>query len=100
MESRTRLRCIDAGLPHPRPQFTIRVGRSTYRLDLAWPEYKIGLEYESGDWHTGVAAANRDNPRHNVVTHVGWTMFYATAPQVYRSPQVFTAPILRAIASA
>ncbi|HEY5855042.1 MAG TPA: type IV toxin-antitoxin system AbiEi family antitoxin domain-containing protein [Aldersonia sp.] len=97
MESRTRLRCLDAGLPRPVPQFKVTVRGKLYRLDGAWPEHRIGLEYESGEWHTGGDAASRDNPRHNGVTDLGWTMFYATAPQVYRAPHTFTEPILRTV---
>lgn len=97
MESRTRLRCIDAGLPHPVPQFNIRVAGRLYRLDLAWPQFRIGLEYESGEWHTGSAATSRDNARHNALTNLGWTMFYATSDQVYRHPRAFTDPIRECI---
>jgi hypothetical protein len=100
MESRTRLRCIDADLPRPVPQFEVWAGRMRYRLDLAWPEARIGLEYESTEWHTGAAAMSRDNPRHNALTNLGWTMFYATADEVYRRPEAFTSPIRRALASA
>ena len=97
MESRTRMRCLDAGLPRPVPQCKVWVGGRLYRLDLGWPEYRIGLDYESGDWHTGAAAASRDNPRHNGLTDIGWTMYYATGGQVYRAPHMFTDPILRAV---
>ena len=91
------MRCLDAGLPRPVPQCKVWVGGRLYRLDLGWPGYRIGLDYESGDWHTGAAAASRDNPRHNGLTDIGWTMYYATGGQVYRAPHMFTDPILRAV---
>ncbi len=97
MESRTRLRCIDAGLPRPEPQLEVRVGNSVRFLDLGWRDHKVGLEFESGEWHTGVAAATRDNPRHNLLVDDGWLMFYAIGSQVYRQPQAFTEPVRRAI---
>ena len=97
MESRTRLRCIDADLPLPTPQVVVRFRGVERRLDLAWPQWRIGLEYDSTQWHTGIDAATRDNPRHNWLAEQGWQMFYATAAQVFRAPEQFTEPIRRAI---
>ncbi|TSD93935.1 type IV toxin-antitoxin system AbiEi family antitoxin domain-containing protein [Skermania sp. ID1734] len=97
MESRTRLRCIDAGLPHPEPQLEIWADGTLRRVDLGWREYRIALEYESGTHHSGAAATTRDNARHNWLINQGWTVFYATATQVYRSPEEFTEPIRRAM---
>lgn len=97
MESRTRLQCIDGGLPHPEPQVILWQNGIERRIDLGWPEWKIGLEYESGLWHTGGQAASRDNPRHNWLMDEGWLMFYAVAPQVYFRPYEFVDPIRRAI---
>lgn len=97
MESRTRLHCIDAGLPHPRPQLEVATPDGTRRLDLGWPQYRIGLEYDSVAWHSGLHAAARDNARHNHLATQGWIIFYATALDVLHQPQLFTEPIRRAI---
>ena len=53
-ESWTRLRLIDAGFPRPNPQFIItnRHGREIYRLDLAYPEQQIAIEYDGIEFHT------------------------------------------------
>lgn len=98
MESRTRMRCIDAGLPHPEPQVLVSADGTVRRPDLGWKKWKIGLDYESLEWHTGANAASRDNPRHNWLTNLGWLMFYVGPSQVYRCPESFTDPIRRAIA--
>ncbi|MFI6047592.1 hypothetical protein ACIA8C_38660 [Nocardia sp. NPDC051321] len=97
MESRTRLRCIDAGLPHPQPQLEVSTPDGPRRLDLGWPQHRIGLEYDSIAWHSGLHAAARDNARHNHLTTEGWTIFYATALDVLHQPELFTDPIRRAI---
>lgn len=97
MESRTRLRCIDAGLPHPQPQLEVATPDGPRRLDLGWPQHRIGLEYDSIAWHTGLHAAARDNARHNHLATEGWTIFYATALDVLHQPELFTDPIKRAI---
>ncbi len=36
MESRSRLRCLDGGLPAPEPQIEVRASGHRYRLDLGW----------------------------------------------------------------
>ncbi|MEU7765373.1 type IV toxin-antitoxin system AbiEi family antitoxin domain-containing protein [Nocardia sp. NPDC049190] len=100
MESRTRLRCIDAGLPPPEPQIPIQTRNGLRRIDLGWRRWRVGLEYDSAEWHSGQAATQRDNPRHNWLTAEGWTIYYATATDVYHHPHHFTAPIHRAIARA
>ncbi|WP_194819234.1 hypothetical protein [Nocardia sp. XZ_19_385] len=97
MESRMRLRCLDAGLPHPEPQYEVWTPTGLRRLDLGWPDWRLGLEYDSATWHSGPAAALRDNPRHNWLTTTGWTIQYATAPDVYHHPHHFTEPIRHAI---
>ena len=101
MESRTLLRCLDAGLPIPEQQIYVPIPFGTNRwLDLGWRKWKIGLDYDSTEWHTGQAAASRDNPRHNWLTRHDWTMYYATPQMVYHSPEDFTGPILDHIAAA
>ena len=51
-ESWLRLRLVEAGLPRPVPQISIRdaTGREVYRLDLGYPEQRVGVEYD-GDAH-------------------------------------------------
>ncbi|WP_330233056.1 hypothetical protein OHA40_11590 [Nocardia sp. NBC_00508] len=97
MESRARLCCIDAGLPPPEPQLEVPTSDGLRRIDLGWRQWRIGLEYDSAAWHSGHDAAMRDNPRHNWLTTEGWTIYYATATDVYHHPHHFTAPIRCAI---
>ncbi|WP_051022120.1 type IV toxin-antitoxin system AbiEi family antitoxin domain-containing protein [Nocardia pneumoniae] len=97
MESRARLCCIDAGLPPPEPQLEVPTRDGLRRIDLGWRHWRIGLEYDSAAWHSGPNAAMRDNPRHNWLTTEGWTIYYATAADVYHHPHHFTAPIRCAI---
>ncbi|MCP2277102.1 hypothetical protein [Nocardia amikacinitolerans] len=93
MESRARLRCIDAGLPRPEPQVEVSTRNGLRRLDLGWPEWRIGLEYDSATWHSGEAAAVRDDRRHNWLSADGWTVYYATATDVYQRPENFIEPL-------
>lgn len=85
-ESRLRLRCHDAGLPPPTPQFPVMDSRGRPRrwLDLAWEEAKVGLEYDGEVGHSGRQNLRSDRRRHNFLQHDGWAMFYATDLDVYR----------------
>jgi hypothetical protein len=50
-ESKLRVRLTLVGLPLPIPQFRVHsCGRFVARLDLAWPEKRVGCEYD-GEWH-------------------------------------------------
>jgi hypothetical protein len=59
MESRLRLVLVSGGLPRPVTQFEVRSGGVFIaRLDLAYPERRLGVEYE-GDHHRGRGASSR-----------------------------------------
>lgn len=62
------------GLPKPVPQFQIfdPLGRFVARVDAAIVEWKVALEYESVQEHTGKAALFRDTPRRRKLTRLGW----------------------------
>jgi len=64
-ESWTRLRLVDAGFPRPVPQYSItdRHGREIYRLDLAYPELRIAIEYDGREFHTDQQDAAHDEER-------------------------------------
>lgn len=78
-ESWTRLACIRFGLPRPVTQVKI-VGKNgrTYFLDLAWPEFRVGLEYDGADFHSGENLGG-DRRRLNSVTGNRWTIFSMTS---------------------
>ena len=51
-ETRVRLLIGRSRLPAPVAQFRILVeGRFVARVDFAWPEHKVALEYD-GLWHS------------------------------------------------
>jgi hypothetical protein len=53
-ETWLRLRIVDAGFPFPRPQleFLDHRGRVIARLDLAYPEIKLAMEYDGAAYHS------------------------------------------------
>jgi hypothetical protein len=61
------------GLPEPRRQVEVRYrGRVVATLDGGWPEWKVGYEYDSDEFHTGrVRTASASARRHHVAA-AGW----------------------------
>ncbi len=100
MESRSRLRCIDGGLPPPDLQIDVRGGGRCHRLDMGWRKQKVGLEYDSLAFHGDHSSLRYDRERHNWLTAEGWTMVYATARQILSVPDELIAQISRALHTA
>lgn len=92
MESRTRLRVLDDGLPAP--QLQIPVG--PYRLDLGWEEFRVGVEYDGID-HLQRARQRWDLERRRYLTAAGWTILWVTDVDVYLKPRQFLAQLRLAL---
>lgn len=71
-ESRVRVACHLAGLPHPVPQFEV-VHRGVWlgQVDLAWPEAKLVVEYE-GPHHFDGLQIVQDDGRYARLVAAGW----------------------------
>ena len=65
METRLRLVITNGGLPQPRVQWPVQdeQRRTVVWLDLAYPEFGIGIEYE-GEEHTAPERVLRDISRY------------------------------------
>ena len=70
---------VDAGLPAPVQQHRVQVGRRHRRLDLAYPELKIAIEYDGWAFHSLRGAFNRDHARGNELELLGWTVLRFTS---------------------
>ncbi|BCB86821.1 DUF559 domain-containing protein [Phytohabitans suffuscus] len=99
MESRLRLLIIDAGLPPPVAQHDVRdaQGRFIGRVDLAYPRWRIAIEYE-GDHHRERAHFRQDVHRLNALRAAGWLVLRFTADDVLGHPGRTAAQIATAIA--
>lgn len=86
-ESHVRLVLIDAGLPAPEPQVWIcdDHGVGIFRLDLAYRDKRVGLEYD-GASHLSRDRLRADRQRMNWLAQRGWTMRYFTDDDLYRRP--------------
>ena len=94
METRTRLLLVLAGLPLPLVQFDVydAAGRFVARVDLAYPQIKLAIEYD-GDHHRERSTFRRDVARLNALRLCGWTVLRFTADDVLRHPAKVVAQV-------
>lgn len=87
MESEARLAMHDGGLPPPVLQYEIidRNGRG-WRLDFAWPDDQVAVEYDGFDWHSNPEALTRDRQKRSALRELGWSMLSIVADDVRRRP--------------
>jgi very-short-patch-repair endonuclease len=99
MESQLRLLLHDAGLPRPTAQYEVRLpmGRFIARVDLAYPQWRIAIEYE-GDHHRERDTFRRDISRYNALRAAGWLTLRFTADDVIRQSRQLTQTVRVAIA--
>jgi hypothetical protein len=91
-ESVLRLRIIDAGFPRPEAQIEILApdGRVLYRIDLGYPQLRIGIEYDGEDHHGTRAQQQHDEARRrDLGRRFGWTVHgYGRGAVLGRRPGV------------
>jgi very-short-patch-repair endonuclease len=79
-------------VPEPQVWVLDSTGRRAYRIDLAYRERRVGLEYD-GRSHLTLARLNADRSRMNWLGARGWAMRYFTARDVYRTPALVVAEV-------
>ena len=97
METRLRLLIVDAGLPRPQVQWVVQdeLARTAVWLDLAWPEYKIGIEYE-GEVHATPEVVLRDAGRYTRLVDRDWRIYRYTKYDVHSERERIVAELARA----
>ena len=83
METRIRLALVLGGLPAPVVQHRVLGG--AYRLDLAYPQVLLAIEYDGAE-HRRADRALRDLEREAVLTRLGWTVLRFDARTVLAEP--------------
>ena len=78
-ESWVRVACVRAGLPAPVPQFdVVEGGEFLGRVDFAWPEQRLIVEYE-GAYHFDELQIRRDDGRYQRLLAAGWRVIRLSA---------------------
>jgi hypothetical protein len=74
-ESWTRMAILDAGLPAPDLQYSVRVdGRELYRLDMAYVRERIAVEYDGVRFHDSAEQREYDRVRRQWLRAHGWAI--------------------------
>lgn len=88
-ETRTRLLLVAAGCPTPQTQIVVvdEHGSFVGRIDMGWPEWKVGVEYDGPQhWNDPVQHA-RDIDRLAGLAAQGWTIIRVSSELLrFRSP--------------
>lgn len=84
---------MDAGLPLPDLQYSVRVGDHRYRLDMAYPDLKIAIEADGFAVHGERSAFENDRRRQNDLVLAGWQVLRFTWRQICREPEQVVAAI-------
>ena len=79
-------------------QYEVRdgVGFFVARLDLAYPERRLGVEYE-GDHHRGRSVFAHDLRRINALKLLGWRVLRFGAADVFGQPDRIVAQVRAAL---
>jgi hypothetical protein len=98
METRSRLVLVLRGLPRPELQYRVFDGSGEFiaRLDMAYPELQLAMEYD-GRGHLEAWQQASDARRLNALDAAGWSVLRFTASDVLRTPDRMAAHIQDAI---
>jgi very-short-patch-repair endonuclease len=85
MESEARLAMLDGGLPKPALQYEI-VDRDwrVWRVDFAWPDQRVAVEYDGFDWHSEPDDLRRDRQKRSALQELGWRVISIVGDDVRR----------------
>jgi hypothetical protein len=87
MESEARSVFIDGGLPLPELQYEIIdwCGQ-LWRVDFAWPDAMLVVEYDSVEWHANPEAFKRDRIKTSRLQECGWSVMPIVVDDIRRNP--------------
>ncbi|OBC11632.1 hypothetical protein A5784_34560 [Mycobacterium sp. 852013-50091_SCH5140682] len=90
-ETRLRLLLVRGGVPRPVTQIPVadERGRVRRRIDMGWPQWKVGVEYDGEQHWTNPEDHENDIVRLEFLASRRWTIVRVSARQLrYRGPEV------------
>jgi hypothetical protein len=79
LEMRVLRAIVGAGLPEPVQQHSVQIGGRLCRIDLAYPELKLGIEIDGWTHHAPRSAFDADRARDNELEVIGWDRLHFTS---------------------
>ena len=104
-ESEERLSLVAHGIPRPVANYVVPdaafASGAPITLDLAWPEFKVAVEYDGDHHRTSKAQWRRDQEKRGVLVGRRWLVFVATAASIANEDAraEFAFNVARALAS-
>jgi hypothetical protein len=97
-ETWARLALIDGGLPEPCLNWDVHAhGEREACVDLAYPEYKVAVEYEGEHHLLDPEQWNSDIRRYERLAELGWVVIRVTKVELFEAPHLFVARVRRAL---
>jgi very-short-patch-repair endonuclease len=99
METRLRMLLVLAGLPEPQVNLRIRDDHGTVlmRVDLAYPEVRLALEYDGRQHVELIEQWERDLDRREDLEDDSWRQLVVTSKGIYREPERTLARVWKAL---
>jgi hypothetical protein len=100
-ESLTRLFLIQNGFPRPRTQIPVfdEHGRLFARIDIGWPEYRVGVDFEGKHHWIEPRQRDWDVERYAKLAELGWIDVRLTARMLHNRRQDFFERVASALIS-
>jgi very-short-patch-repair endonuclease len=98
-ESRLRLLLVQSGLPRPVTQIPVtnQWGRVVRRIDMGWPEWMVGVEYDGEQHFDNADDYANDIVRLEFLADRGWTIVRVSARQLRHERPEIVARVRRAL---
>jgi very-short-patch-repair endonuclease len=91
-ETLTRVRLHRFGVPPAEPQVEVRTRAGVYRLDFAWPELLVGLEFDGRSKYFGDVPTEevlfQERRRERILTEEGWTIIRIEWADLFREAEL------------
>jgi hypothetical protein len=101
-ETRTRLVLTDVGLRPQRTQVEVfnRFGEHVRRIDMGWPQWQVGVEYDGEQHWTNPAIRAKDIDTQAELEALGWRIIRVSAEMLRYRPETIVARTRAALRAA
>lgn len=98
-ETLTRLRLVCNSFPRPDTQIRVRdeYGFVVARLDMGWPEYRVGVDFDGAHHWTNPKQRSKDVERYARLPELGWTDVRVTSSMLHNDLGAFLGRVGRAL---
>lgn len=93
-------RIFAADMQRPTPEYEFdKVIKRKHRFDWAFPEYRIAVEVDGGQWsrYGGRHATDTDREKLNIAASLRWLIFRFSPDQLKRDPERCVGLVIQAI---